>query len=67
METEPDAPQVEDRVFLDDICVQGTIIEITEWGDEQAAIIEFDEPYGDVTHATFLLSDFFEAEEESLH
>ena len=35
--------------------------------DEQAAIIEFDEPYGKVTHATFLLSDFMEAEEESLH
>lgn len=67
METEPDAPQVGDRVFLDDIGVQGTIIEIMEWGDEQAAVIEFDEPYDDVTHATFLLSDFMEAEEESLH
>lgn len=67
METEPDAPQVGDRVFLDDIGVQGTIIEIMEWGDELTAVIEFDEPYNDATHATFLLSDFMEAEEESLH
>ena len=67
METEPDAPQVGDRVFLDDICVQGTIVAITEWGDELTAVVEFDEPYNDATHATFLLSDFMEAEEESLH